>query len=944
MKCISKICGIFTATVLAVSGMSIPRVEKISAAADTVPYPVQSFRIGVADTDRYIVTADTDDGALLQTATAAGMENEKWQLHYISEGVYEIASAETGALITEQNGTVMMCPDMDSDNQRWCIEAVEQDFEGNDLYYQIKSFTDSAHSLSFQPDGNAMVVTTYQNDAYQKFRLELDGLEGFAGTSLINGKMKAGTIGGLLGETVFVETAEELCTALDSTEPKTVVIAADIDLVHQSKEKQRIRDHKTIVGSYANHTIYDSQLRNDDFWGADDRPSEDIVIRNVNWVGRTLNSNGSGTILLQFYGVRNLWLDHNSFSAVFAQDRDNEVGKFVWINTPAAEWSDGKYNAYNPDYITISYNTFENRYWTFAFGSQNQDTSRLHTTVMYNRWEQCSRRCPQYSNGYNHNYNNYHTATDGLNSNSSSQVIAGEGSRVQNENCFFEGYTGYELDADRNLAISCYDSGSYTAVSPSDVPSPLSFTDLGTSWQPADCYGYALVDAYNTSGTDIRSFCNTYSGCFSSAGKIKYITDADLAQFVSIKYSASFLKKVEVTQTQQPAVFAEGTAYMIKNANSGQYLDVEGAAANDGTNVQQWGATEPGVQNTWRFFSAGDGYYYLASAVGDTASYVLGVANGSVEMGANIQIQSYAETDQQQFCFLPNSDGSYQIRTKITDGKSCVEVVDGSTSSGANVQQWESNRASCQNWLLEPVEVPSVTMDTSRSYAFQNENSNMVMDIEGGVMQAHTNVQQWGASDIVSQQWQLETVAGRNNLYCIRSVADLGYVLSVESDAMGGNVEIIPYSAGDTTAQFWFSKNLDGSYCIHTVASGGTYVVEVINASCSSGANVQQWESNGHMCQKWMLIPSKVATTTTTSATTSAPITTTTTTVSSGQTITKGDVNADGVFSIADAVMLQKWLIGAGHITQWQAGDLYQDGKLDVYDLSAMRSALCNLA
>lgn len=54
----------------------------------------------------------------------------------------------------------------------------------------------------------------------------------------------------------------------------------------------------------------------------------------------------------------------------------------------------------------------------------------------------------------------------------------------------------------------------------------------------------------------------------------------------------------------------------------------------------------------------------------------------------------------------------------------------------------------------------------------------------------------------------------------------------------------------------------------------------------------------------------------------------------------RGDVNADGTFSIVDIIMLQKWLIGAGDITDIKAGDLYEDGKINIFDLSIMKQEL----
>lgn len=54
----------------------------------------------------------------------------------------------------------------------------------------------------------------------------------------------------------------------------------------------------------------------------------------------------------------------------------------------------------------------------------------------------------------------------------------------------------------------------------------------------------------------------------------------------------------------------------------------------------------------------------------------------------------------------------------------------------------------------------------------------------------------------------------------------------------------------------------------------------------------------------------------------------------------RGDVNADGSFNIADAVMLQNYLIGRGSLTDWTAGDLYEDRTVDIFDLCIMKQML----
>lgn len=55
----------------------------------------------------------------------------------------------------------------------------------------------------------------------------------------------------------------------------------------------------------------------------------------------------------------------------------------------------------------------------------------------------------------------------------------------------------------------------------------------------------------------------------------------------------------------------------------------------------------------------------------------------------------------------------------------------------------------------------------------------------------------------------------------------------------------------------------------------------------------------------------------------------------------RGDVNADGEFSIADLVALQNWLLGREKsLVDWRSGDLYADNKLDAFDIIMMRREL----
>jgi len=79
-------------------------------------------------------------------------------------------------------------------------------------------------------------------------------------------------------------------------------------------------------------------------------------------------------------------------------------------------------------------------------------------------------------------------------------------------------------------------------------------------------------------------------------------------------------------------------------------------------------------------------------------------------------------------------------------------------------------------------------------------------------------------------------------------------------------------------------------------------------------------------------------TTTTAIQSTSSPLITTTT---GKTTVTlKGDANNDEKINVADALMLQKWLLCNGDLTNWQNCDLYKDDIINVFDLVELKKLL----
>lgn len=704
MKHTRKMVSLLTAAALTVTGFAFDRDSNTTLHASAASYPVQEFRMGIANTNRNVNISAAEIGAPVTSDLLNGTDAEEWTLNYIAAGVYEIVNVASGLLLTaDASGYCTVTADADQANQRWNIAAVEQDFEGYDLYYKITSNTDSSKALTFAPETNSFTADAYSGTAYQKYKLNLNGLEGFAANCMTEQGQKAGTIGGLLGETVFVDTVEECVAAMKRTEPLTIVVTANLEFNNQRQEDQKIEDDKTILGSYGANMIYNSRWRNDDFNGDTNiKPSNNIVLQNLHFRATELNSNGCGVILVYIYCGRNIWFDHNDFSASFSHDKDNEVGKFIWINTPVANWSDGCYNGISPDYITLSYNHFNNRFWTVAYGTQNTETTRDRTTLLFNKWENCARRTPQIGNGTGHVLNNYYTYTI---SNPSQQIIAGDGCKMLTEYCYFEGLSGLEFAGGSASNCPMRDTGSVSAKDANSAASALnkSFSH-SHNWQPGtENYGYSLVSA-----NDTKRFCNNYTGSVTADGQMQFITDAALQNQVMTTYKTPFLEDItvgELSTAKEGAVLDTALQYAFRNYGSNRYLEVADGAAAAGSNVQQGGSSVT-ASCTWSLKDGGDGYYYILSALGDGKTYYLDLENGAVDNGTNIAIWTDTASDAQLFKFVANGDGTYQIVTKASRDASGLGVVAGSTDTGANIVQWKYDGAANQCWVIEPIIAP----------------------------------------------------------------------------------------------------------------------------------------------------------------------------------------------------------------------------------------------
>lgn len=671
-------------------------IEYVHAATD---YPVQAVKF-TTGTGKNLNIKGTSDNSLLNVKSAVGTQNENWEIKYVSDGVYKIVNMETEKLLSTKNnkysaGTSCVIKSDEGDKtQQWKITGVDKDYLGNYLYYKITNVKDSNMALTCDSNDSSISLKKYTGATEQKWKINCDGLEGFAGNCLVSEGEKAGTIGGLLGKTVFVSDLASLKDALLKTEPLTIVISKSINNCNSKMYDLRIASNKTIIGSYGAKTLTDPRLRTDDYFKKES-VSNNIILKNLDIQVKDRED----VVAFAVYGSNNVWVDHCTFNNSLALDKD-EVGKFIWVNR-------SEYAEKDPDFVTLSYNKFSHRFWGVAFGAGG--TSQDRATVMYNYFDSIVHRAPQLGNGSLHVYNNFYKRSSAATKNDGYAAIkCGEGSQVYSESNRFEnyqkessGYWDYEFTVDSKA--TCTDVDSYTNKGEKPVTTPYKVTlpkgTKSTTWKPSSNYGYSIIKAYGDN--DTKDFCTKYAGAVSKLSDLKYINYSECSKYVNKKV-VSPIKSTASSLTSIDSLENSGI-YMIKNVATNMYLEVKDGVAKKGTNVQQWGAKKAAAHNTWKVVSDGNGYYYLYSQLGNGKKFLLDVSYGKAANGTNIRIHTNTASDAQLFKIQKNSDGSYSILTKASNNKGCVEVKDGSKSSGANIQQWGFIDGNWQHWKFEKV-------------------------------------------------------------------------------------------------------------------------------------------------------------------------------------------------------------------------------------------------
>ena len=351
--------------------------------------------------------------------------------------------------------------------------------------------------------------------------------------------------------------------------------------------------------------------------------------------------------------------------------------------------------------------------------------------------------------------------------------------------------------------------------------------------------GHVYIFYSDASGKNVE----VYRGSTSNKAAItQYTANYTAAQQWCVSYDAN--NYVTFTNVKTGKVIDVSNGKAFKGATVWQY-------ASNGTLAQKWIVTKL-ASGGYRIVSALDSRFaldlYNASKTNDAKLWLYKANGTAAQCWRFYDVTAAKATLAKQVATYKNAiaTGVYTIATSLS-GARVLDVYNGSTANGGNVQLWNSNSTQAQMWY--------VSYDSSGYMQLKNVKSGKMLDVAGGSKTHGTNVWQYAANNSLAQKWV--AVPYGDGTYKLVSALFPRIVLDVYNGngAKGANINI--FKANSTAAQRWkFAKVTaivaNGLYSAATVLNSSK-VLDLSNAGTADNTKIQIWSSNKTYAQKWYL-------------------------------------------------------------------------------------------
>lgn len=253
-----------------------------------------------------------------------------------------------------------------------------------------------------------------------------------------------------------------------------------------------------------------------------------------------------------------------------------------------------------------------------------------------------------------------------------------------------------------------------------------------------------------------------------------------------------------------------------------------------------------------------DGDYTVANK-----ALTLDVASSSMSSGGNVQVWSPNGTGAQTFRLQRGDDGFYTITD--VNSQLNVDVRYGTALNSTNVWQWSPNGAAAQKWRITTFDGGKTYTVTSalgiRSTADRpGGEEGYVLDVQGSGTKPGTNVQIYQPNGSSAQQFAFNPVTlpdapSSGSTYALASMLTTDKVVDVQWAGAGDGADVWLWGWNGSAAQRFTVKDVGGGSIELWTGTNTDKVVDVAYGGTANGTNVWQWTANGSSAQRWVARP-----------------------------------------------------------------------------------------
>ncbi|MDR1015828.1 MAG: RICIN domain-containing protein [Coriobacteriales bacterium] len=184
-----------------------------------------------------------------------------------------------------------------------------------------------------------------------------------------------------------------------------------------------------------------------------------------------------------------------------------------------------------------------------------------------------------------------------------------------------------------------------------------------------------------------------------------------------------------------------------------------------------------------------------------------------------------------------------------------LDIKAGSVENGAALQLYTSNRTPAQRFRIQPVS------GEPGYYTIVNVKSNKALDVPAAQARSRTVIQQYAQNGTDAQKWVFVPTGDADGSYVIAPKLNRKLCLATTSASTSNGASLKLYARSGAFAQTFLLNKIDPlvKNGLYTIQSGlaQSRVLDVASASLADRANIQIYQSNNTLAQKFRLTYNK---------------------------------------------------------------------------------------